>query len=121
MLLSFGFDLNKRDVNNANLKYLWFLACLYHDIGYVYEETHSCENLREVREKGLIALREICGIKYCEHDEFRTYEKRVVNLYLKNRAKCTDKGIGKMDHGIVGGLMLYDRLRKNWQKTKRRK
>ena len=117
---SFGFDLNKRDDNNVNLKYLWFLACLYHDIGYVYEETHSCENLREVREKRLIALREICGIKYCEHDEFRTYERRVVNLYLKNRAKCTAKDMGKMDHGIVGGLMLYDRLRKNYEQAQKK-
>ena len=117
---SFGFDLNKRDDNNVNLKYLWFLACLYHDIGYVYEETHYCENLREIREKGLLALRGICGITYCKSDEFRTYEKRVVNLYFKNRAKCTDKEIGKMDHGIVGGLMLYDRLIKNYNQAQKK-
>lgn len=117
---SFGFDLNKRDFNNANLKYLWFLACLYHDIGYVYEETHSCENLRKIQKDGLEALADICSITYCEPVEFRTYEKSVVNLYLKNRAKCTGKGIGKMDHGIVGGLMLYDRLRKNYEQAQKK-
>lgn len=117
------FDINKKNNDNINFIYLWFMACLYHDIGYVYENDHNCINLRTVQKEGLNALKDICDIKYMCNDEFKTYKKENVNLYLSNRAICSSGNIGKIDHGIVGGLLLYDRLRKNfneaWYKARR--
>lgn len=119
------FDINTKNIDNINFIYLWFMACLYHDIGYVYENDHNCAHLRTVQKDGLNALKDICNIKYLCDNEFKTYKKENINLYLSNRAICSSENIGKIDHGIVGGLLLYDRLRKNfdeaWNKAKRKK
>lgn len=114
---SFGLDLCKNDDNAMNLKYLWFLSCFYHDIGYIYEENPCCKQLRKIQTKGLAALKNICDIKYYEKDEFRTYNERNIDLYLSYRAKCSNGKMGVIDHGIAGGLMLYDRLRKNYEQA----
>lgn len=110
-------DLNTNNNDNINFKYLWFMACLYHDIGYVYENDHNCAHLRTVRKDGLNALKDICNIKYLCDNEFKTYKKENIDLYLSNRAICSSENIGKIDHGIVGGLLLYDRLIKNYYKA----
>ncbi len=119
---SFNLELNGSDYNSTN-KYLWFLACLYHDIGYIYEEKHCCEYLRMLQANGLDAIQEICNIKYLHNYEFKTYSKENVNLYLSCRAQCSKGRLGKIDHGIAGGLLLYDRLRKNfevaWRKARK--
>lgn len=119
-----NFDINTKNNDNINFKYLWFMACLYHDIGYVYENDYNCMNLRMVQKEGLNALKDICNIKCLRNNElFKTYKKENIDLYLSNRAICSSENIGKIDHGIVGGLLLYDRLRKNfdeaWNKAKR--
>lgn len=114
---SFKFDINKRDNKNMNFKYLWFLSCLYHDIGYVYENTHNCQHLIMLQTDGIEAMKEICGITYKCKKEFKTYDEELVNTYLSNRAKCSEGKIGVIDHGIAGGLMLYDRLRKNYNQA----
>lgn len=110
-----------------NFKYYWFLACLYHDVGYVYENsTYLDESIRDeqerknklqgdlvsVRTDGVEAVQEICDIQYLHSREFKTYSKAEVNLYLKGRATF---GIESIDHGIVGGLLLYDKLRKQFE------
>lgn len=112
---SFGINVDER-----KFKYLWFLTCLYHDIGYVYEEESKCEHLCALQTGGLDAAKKICGIKYTSNDEFSTYCKEYVNIYLSHRARCTYGKKGKIDHGIVGGLMLYDRLRKNYESAKQK-
>lgn len=114
---SLNFDTNTKDNKGVDFKYLWFLACLYHDIGYVYENDHNCMKLRMVQKDGLIALKEICDIEYLCDYEFMTYNKEYINLYLSNRAMCSTDTVGRIDHGIVGGVLLYDRLRKNFDQA----
>lgn len=114
-------DINTNNNDNINFKYLWFLACLYHDIGYVYENDNNCMNLRMVQKKGLNALKDICNIKCLRNNElFKTYKKENIDLYLSNRAICSSGNIGKIDHGIVGGLLLYDRLKKNFYEARKK-
>ena len=114
-------DLNTINNDNINFKYLWFLACLYHDIGYVYENDNNCMNLRMVQKKGLNALKDICNIKCLRNNElFKTYKEENIDLYLSNRAICSSGNIGKIDHGIVGGLLLYDRLKKNFYEARKK-
>lgn len=114
---SLNIDVNSRDNNNVNFKYLWYLACLYHDIGYVYEATSCCEYLKNIQIEGLTAIKEICCLNYLDDLIFKTFTKNQVNIYLSHRAKCTNGKMGVIDHGIVGGLMLYDGLRENYEKT----
>lgn len=113
----FNRDLKTRDCNNINFKYLWFLACLYHDIGYVYENMKNCKYLKAIQTDGLDAMQYVCEIKYLHDREFITYKKEYINTYLTNRAICSNGEMGKIDHGIAGGLLLYDRLMKNFDQA----
>lgn len=114
---AFRIDLHTYTEDTINFKYLWFLACLYHDVGYVYENTNCCKELKMTQTDGLDAIRNICNIQYLNNREFITYNKQYVNTYLIHRATCSNGKTGKLDHGIIGGLLLYDRLRKNFEKA----
>lgn len=111
---SFNIDIKTRDEKQLNLKYYWFLTCLYHDIGYAYESSSDFEYIRMLQSDGLKAAQEICDIKYIHNREFITYSKEIVDFYLKCRAIYHDGKPGVIDHGIVGGLLLYDKLRKQF-------
>lgn len=113
-----------RDGNGMNLKYYWFLTCLYHDIGYAFEADSTCEQLRMLQSDGLAAIRKIADIQYLHKREFRRFSMEEIDLYLKGRAYCDTGCRGCVDHGIIGGLLLYDRLRKqfkiSWKKRTRK-
>ena len=103
-------------INNKNdcfdFKYYLFMACLYHDVGYVYEQMkESLINKCEVKANGFEAIKKTLNIKYFSNDVFKTYSKEDVEIYFKGRAKEN-----LIDHGIVGGILLYDRLRKQFCK-----
>lgn len=110
----FGIDINTRDINNMNFKYYWFLTCLYHDIGYAYEKKRICEHLMMLQMDGLEVLQEICDIQYTHNRVFRTYSRDYIDLYLRGRSMCRNGSDGVIDHGIVGGLLLYDKLRRQF-------
>ena len=108
---SFGIDITTRNSNSMNFKYYWFLTCLYHDFGYAYESAPDCKGLTKVRVNGIDALKEICDLQHTMATcEFQTYPKGIVDFYLKYRAA----DCAKLDHGIVGGLLLYDKLKKQF-------
>lgn len=107
---SFQIDTEPRDEYNMNLKYYWFLTCLYHDIGYAFEKSSTCEQRNMLQTDGLDAIQEICDIKYLQEREFKSFSKEEIDLYLRGRAQQ-----GWVDHGIVGGLLLYDKLRKQFE------
>ena len=110
----FELDMFTRDDNNMNFKYYWFLTCLYHDVGYVFENRKDEEQLLIVQKEGIEGLQEIFGIKYFHERIFKTYSKEQVELYLKKRSGI-ENHFGKLDHGIVGGLLLYNKLRKQFE------
>lgn len=139
--------------------YLWFLVCLFHDMGYAIENdwtykftykknTNQYRNkYREKRDlpKWRQDRYEDLGVIYVAptndiHSHFRrgfkrnyinefdsiifnngirvcksTYRRGTVFNYLEY-CKMTD-GIRHYDHGIVGGLWLYDNLIKNYYKA----
>ena len=111
----FELDTFTRDDNNMNFKYYWFLTCLYHDVGYIFENRNYTEQLVIVQKEGIEGLQEIFGIKHIHERIFKTYSKVQIEIYLKKRSE--DEGdYGKvLDHGIVGGLLLYDKLRKQFE------
>lgn len=111
----FGVCTAVRDEKNMSFQYKWFLACLYHDLGYCYEKDCSCSDVRMLSVDGLDAIQEICNIKYLDNREFITYSRAEIDTYLKGRATCKDGKHGVIDHGIVGGTLLYDALRKQFE------
>lgn len=111
----FGLDSMLRDQDGMNYRYYWFLTCLYHDIGYIYENECTCEQLRMLQTDGLDAIQEVCDIKYMHKREFRTYSMEDIDLYLKGRSACSNGKRGCIDHGIAGGLLLYDKLRQQFE------
>ncbi|MEA5012170.1 MAG: hypothetical protein VB100_10690 [Angelakisella sp.] len=111
----FKINTEPRDKNDMNLKYYWFLTCLYHDVGYAYEISSNCEHLKILQTDGLDAIQEICNIQYLHRREFKTFSEEEIDLYLRGRSQCDNEQRGCIDHGIVGGLLLYDKLRKQFE------
>lgn len=112
---SFNIDCDTRSEDGFNFKYYWFLSCLYHDIGYAYEKKNSSEQLKKIRNDGIAALKQICNIEYLDDSIFKSISKEHVNIYFKYRAANNREHGGTIDHGIIGGLILYDRLRKQFE------
>lgn len=110
-------DIEKNNMEKENFLYLWFLACLFHDVGYIFEEKSSCEDLRMLQTNGLKSIDKICNIKYLYDGIFDPYKEDNIHLYLSKRAICKGGCTGVIDHGIVGGFLLYDRLRKNYDEA----
>lgn len=111
---------------NTDFKYIWFMTCLYHDFGYVYEKGNTINNneLNNIANCGIKELENILGIENDLYDSSyndpkdNIYSKEQVEIYLKYRAETKSKdNKGKIDHGIVGGLMLFDRLIKNYNEA----
>ena len=107
----FDLDILKRSETNIDFKYYWFLTCLYHDVGYIFENRNDSNHLCIVQRDGIKGLQDIFRIKNIHKKEFKTYSKDQVELYLKKRSEIKSK----LDHGIVGGLLLYDKLRKQFE------
>lgn len=114
---SFNIDCDIRSDEGFNFKYYWFLSCLYHDIGYAYEKNRRERQLSMIRVDGLDALQQICDIKYLDDRVFQSLTREQVDIYLKGRAtsRCGYQAV--IDHGIVGGLLIYDRLRKQYEES----
>lgn len=118
--------------NGFNFLYYWFLSCLYHDIGYAYEDfnTKNCKwlfnyvnldaNARErLKKEGLNAAKDIFDLKYMPDFKCDSiYSRGDIDIYFKGRATGIE-GIGAcIDHGIIGGLMLYDKLVRQYYQWK---
>lgn len=94
----------------------WFLTCLYHDIGYQFEE--QSDNNTNV--KTLSSFLELNKINE-ERDIDSLFGEK--GLFFKNR-KLFDlcnryysyiyNNFGKIEHGITGGIILYNKLYNNY-------
>ena len=90
--------------------WLWFLTCLYHDMAYKFEDDKTY----------IPTLNKFMSDKNIEYKIFgnkkirlKGVSKNTVRAYYNYRikeCKC-------VDHGIIGGQLLYDSLRKNYKKT----
>lgn len=92
--------------------YIWFLICLYHDVAIVEEDNTDCTN------KYKNCLEYYLGDYNIKYDVFQhhwgkdkqfKYSENLVKNYFKYRLDNN-----KIDHGIIGGYLLFDRLRKNY-------
>ena len=104
-----------RDTRKTFL-YLWFITCLYHDVGYIYEESKN-KDTQEYDKKYKIIKEE----KYEEicNNPLIMINNNIPCLFIKSYKQyfhvklCSnDLGNNCIDHAIAGGLRLYEALRK---------
>jgi hypothetical protein len=103
-------DDNSRKYNM--FPFLWFLTCLFHDTGYHYEnnkeyhgkltDVSSVKNHFSI-DHDLLSLKNVTGVP-------ESLTSNIEKYYL-----FRVKESRKIDHGIIAGLFLYDRLIKNRQ------
>ena len=107
-----------KNTNEDDLKpdfrYLWFLTSLFHDYAFILEN----------KKKNIVKNESIYDLKGLKH-YFKIYEcddifengfdgkfnLEIINLYLKYLINIHKK----IDHGILGGLLLYKGLKDNYE------
>ena len=106
----------------GNELFIWFLMCLYHDMGYKLENKTDLVKEYYTLDK-FLQKNEIKE----EYNIFKVYEKKTLceNYYryrAEDRYRTTEHGVikehGVIDHGIAGGIILYNELVKNYYMVK---
>lgn len=101
-------------------EYTWFLTCLYHDTAHVIEETKHVGNnvvnpsfhFKEMIEKNKIK-HNVYNHKCPELAlQVPIYKEELVQNYYYYCLTYRKK----IEHGIVGGFLLFDKLKKNYNK-----
>lgn len=97
--------------------YIWYMTCLYHDMGYVYENGRG-KNLEGYETLDLF-IEEALG-----KDPYLFYKRKKKNAWLEDLCRNYYKYIyetrGHIDHGVVGGMILYHNLINNYKEKKQK-
>lgn len=93
------FDYNSNEIRRDFL-YLWFLICLYHDVGYIYE-------LNEKNDDQIFNPKTIKKTEFFP-EELMTY---AFSYYVVRRFTNLLGGRPCVDHGIYGGMHMYSKLK----------
>lgn len=107
------YNSKKSDLSRDEFLYLWYMACLYHDIGY------AIENSEDYEYKTLEDF-----IKQIDLKEKEDIFKKCDNQKLCNKKLCSGyynyimETRNHIDHGIVGGILLYKKLIESYYKAK---
>jgi len=89
--------------SKIEFSFIWFLICLFHDLGYTIEEKEHYKNFDSfISGKVKYFLNERVGVPY-------VYEKTFID-YFNYRLKSKNEYINKPDHGISGGILLFNKL-----------
>ena len=90
--------------SQRNFLHHWATTCLYHDIAYCIEQNN--DNFIPVNNKTLDIISDNLGLQYNLSSKDTT---GMIERYYKYRITAANP---KIDHGIVGAMMLYDSLMK---------
>jgi len=89
--------------SKIEFSFIWFLICLFHDLGYVIEDKKHPENFESyIKGKVKYFLNKSVGVP--------PVYKKTFKDYFDYRLKSKDKNINKPDHGIIGGILLFNKL-----------
>lgn len=89
---------------DAPFAYIWFLICLFHDLGYQYE--NSKKEMGGKYSTFSDFLRDVANDVECIHNNLVGVPDNYMGMvepYFNYRIK----EMGKQDHGICGGIVLY--------------
>ena len=85
--------------SDVNFSFIWFLTCLFHDLGYAIESSKKIEYISLCNlEKGTRKLGEVDGVPKFYEDISANYYRYRIEQY------------GTNDHGITAAYLLYDSL-----------
>ena len=101
------------NLDSKEFGYPWMLCCLYHDSFSKFEKKqYQYNDLDDFGEKAEISY-SIYNMNLPDNlkvSQFEpTYQEETINRYFSYRLKKE-----KIDHGIVAGYLLFDRLVKNY-------
>ena len=87
--------------SKATFGFFWSLICLTHDVAYNWER-NSREMLEQVPTVDA----------FCQHNEiqYNLLDEANDSELIRNYYRYRVKAAGKIDHGIVGGILIYDAL-----------
>ena len=89
--------------SKIEFSFVWFLICLFHDLGYSIEDRENYNDFDEfINGKVKYFLKEKVGVPSFYEDVYKNY--------FNFRLKSTNNFIRKPDHGICGGIILYNKL-----------
>jgi hypothetical protein len=89
--------------SKIEFSFIWFIICLFHDLGYSIENHDSYKSFDDFIEgKVKYFLKERVGVP-------ALYEN-VYKDYFNYRLNSTNDFIRKPDHGICGGVLLFNKL-----------
>jgi len=110
-------DDNQKKSLKPDFRYLWYLASLFHDYGYIIENNkdyYAPKDLQKLEDlkKRLKISSDLLSIKN-NTPKFSIPE-------IEGYYHYGTKERGFVNHGIAGGLLLYDRLIKNYNNERER-
>lgn len=95
--------------SKIEFSFLWFLICLFHDLGYRIENNNnSYSNFNDFLSRNCSVpyfLKSPVGVPKVYSNTYEAY----FNYKIESKNECFG---GKPDHGICGGVLLYDVLNK---------
>jgi hypothetical protein len=107
------YKIENNDPGYQTFPFIWFLIALFHDNAYQMED--------ESKLTGVSTLEELYQYFDIEHTLLDTKFKRCKDFLdmRENYFNYRKKEWGVIDHGILGGILLYDRLVKIRRNKKR--
>jgi len=106
-----------KDMDWYDFKYTWFLTCLYHDASAVIEKSeyshNSPKDLNFYLGRNNVMYNVYKHIWEKNHNKPYTYPEALVKNYFIYRTKFRHE----LDHGIIAGYLLYDKLQKNYNSS----
>lgn len=114
--------IDSQDPSWFDFRYTWFLTALFHDYAYANESNNESLNATLQREDLKLEgfLKNVYDLEYDVYEfdfQMKTqsgnnplYSKETIRRYFLYRKM----NMGRWDHGIVGGFLLFDGLVKNY-------
>lgn len=110
-------NINDFDQWEYDFTYTWYLTSLFHDTASV-EENNNTLNLNTIPKYSLEfylnkndVIHDLFSSKYITDVKMLKYNRNLIENYFYYCLKERDK----VDHGIISGFILYDRLVKNYE------
>ena len=108
--------LSSSSIIKEHFEYIWFLTCLYHDVACVIENNR---NNKYFDIGNYLDLNFYLGKYNVIHNVYNHNWKNIKYLnysqyLIKNYFKYRLEHMNCIDHGIIGGYLLYDGLMKNY-------
>jgi hypothetical protein len=104
---------NKIPKSDLSFPYFWFMIALFHDSGYKFEDNQVIREIEDFKMEYKIkySLKKVVGVPRYMDKIYENYFKCKLEQDLKPDIK-------KPDHGILGGLLLYDSLTNIYESNK---